>query len=192
MKLKYFYCNNKIIIRFIFFFALISFIIGIVYYYNLSPDIKNNLINRIPDIKDNIINNRSNSIIIHLGILSTLLVLSILLFGGVISLFYYAYEFMSLGYLFALLYEYRKFKGILFSIIYSIINKGVFLLILSLFLLWTIKYIKNILNSLKRPKKDLIISYLIKSLIIISLICINDLLIYLFGNYILKIFLVLV
>ena len=99
---------------------------------------------------------------------------------------------MSLGYLFALLYEYRKFKGILFSIIYSIINKGVFLLILSLFLLWTIKYIKNILNSLKRPKKDLIISYLIKSLIIISLICINDLLIYLFGNYILKIFLVLV
>lgn len=183
--------SNLNTIKFIVSLAIVSIIIGFILYNNQTPELKKVIIEKVGDLSINITSTNQNNILFHLGLLSILTILSLILIGLPIGLIYYFYEFVSIGYLLSSLFNYKKLNGLLFGSIFVIINKMLFLLLLSYFLINTINYTKKYLKSLKLSKKDLIINYLYKCFFVILIIFLNDIFIYYLGNKITSIFLFL-
>lgn len=183
--------NNLSTIKFIVSLAIVSIIIGFILYNNQTPELKKVIIEKVGDLSINITSTNQNNILFHLGLLSILTILSLILIGLPIGLIYYFYEFVSIGYLLSSLFNYKKLNGLLFGSIFVIINKMLFLLLLSYFLINTINYTKKYLKSLKLSKKDLIINYLYKCFFVILIVFLNDIIIYYLGNKITSIFLFL-
>ena len=184
--------SNIYSIKFIISFALIALIIGFVLFNNESNVIKDGVLNSIKDLDINIINSRENVFLIHLGLVSIFIVLSIIVIGMPIFLIYYFYEFVSIGYLLSVFFSYKKFNGLLFGVVFTCINKMLFLVILSYFLINMINYTRKYINSIKLNKNDLIINYLYKCFFVILLVIINDLFLYFLGNKLTSIFLFLI
>ena len=179
-------------IKFIISLAFIALIIGFILFNNETNVIKEGVINSIKELDINIINNRENVFLFHLGLVSIFIVLSIIVIGLPIFLIYYFYEFVSIGYLLSVLFSYKKLNGLLFGVVFTCINKILFLLILSYFLINMINYTKKYLKSFKINKNDLIMNYLYKCFFVILLVIINDLFLYFLGNKLTSIFLFLI
>ena len=191
MKFKWIQ-NNRNIIRFIVGLAVLGFITGIILYYNSSNEIKASVLNEVSIIINAVSDTKQNNILFHLALLSILLVLSIIVIGLPIIIFYYFYEFVSIGYLLTSLFFYKKISGLLFGSIFILINKILFLLFLSYFIINSIKYSKRVLKGLKMRKSEIIVHHLYKGLFIIILSFINDIILYFIGNKLLSVFLFLI
>ena len=88
-------------------------------------------------------------------------------------------------------YRIYKFKGIFYALIYYFFNNLVYLYLLYVLLKKTALICKKIYKYKFREesfKYDEIFSYLFKSIIIIIIIFISDILIYFYGSNILKLF----
>ena len=174
--------SNKNSIKFILSLAIIAMIIGFTLFHNQSSAVKDGVISKISELSASITDTNQNNILFHLALLSILSILSLIIIGMPLGLSYYFYEFVSIGYLLASLFSYKKFSGILFGGIFIIINKILFLSLLSYFLINTINYTKKYFRSLKTSKKDLIIGFLYKCFFVIIIIFINDIILYFIGN----------
>ena len=183
--------SNISSIRFISSFILIALIIGFILFNNENINVKESVINSIKEIDINIVNTRENVFLYHLGLVSIFIVLSIILIGLPLYLIYYFYEFVSIGYLLSVLFSYKKINGLLFGVIFTFINKILFLVILSYFLINMINYTKRYIKSFKMNKNDLIMNYLYKCFFVILLVIINDIFLYFLGNKLTSIFLFL-
>ena len=109
--------NKKVLVASI--LILLGIIIGVIYYNLLTSEIKNNIIYTLNNSNSFIY----NSIIKDLLLTSLTLVTSFFLVGLFIGIIYLIYEGMSIGLLIAIFYNTYKFKGLLFILIYIIINK---------------------------------------------------------------------
>ncbi len=190
MKWKWI-CSNKSIIKFMISLAIIAVIIGFIFFQNQSVEVQKGVVDKVSELSTLLVNNNQNNIVFHLAIISVIVLLSLIIIGLPILIIYYLYEFASIGYLLASLFAYKSIKGLLFGMCFIIVNKILFLIILSYFLLNTINYTRKYLKSLKTSKKDLIINYLYKSFFVIILILINDIILYFVGNKIASIFIFL-
>ena len=132
-----------------------------------------------------------NNILMHLMVESLLLVLSSYIVGMPLNVSYILYNGFTIGFTIECLFKSLGFSGLIYGIIYTIITKGIFIMLLIILLitynnLSTKIYLKYLKKDFYAEKKiDVIIK---KSFLIIFLIFINDLIIYIFGGKVLNIF----
>ena len=140
------------------------------------------------------LNNVSNNyyfIIEHIIILSIILVLSLLIIGLPLALLYSFYNGVSCGFIINVLFRIAGFKGILYSFIYIIFTKLIYIVLLIIFLKVIIKISISTTTYFFKKNKNAIINinnYYKKALIIFILIIINDILVYLYIHNVLSIF----
>lgn len=127
--------QNKKYLIFVGIILLIGLCIGIIYYNLLNSEIKENISLTLINYD----NFRYNGIVKDLIIMSLLLVTSIFIVGVPCSLFYLFYESLSIGFLISIFIANFKFSGLIYILIYILINKFLILLIM-------IFFIKKIIN----------------------------------------------
>jgi len=193
--MKFKWTSSRIVfIKFIVSLFIIGIIFGFIFYSNESNLIKTNIINEITNLKEYLILTRQNNFLYHIILLSVLTVLSLLVIGLPIILFYFFYEGVSFGYLLAALFHINGIDGLFFGIIFSLINK-LFIYLALIYLIYTsYHYSKSVIIS-ARNKNYQISSYISKHLFRIILIflfvILFDVFIYFLGNKIVGYFIFL-
>lgn len=181
--------NKKILYLFISIFV-IGVIIGLLFMFFLSEDNKEVVFLNVNDVIMNTGINRINNIVEHLIILSSISVLSILLIGVPIYLFFVFYNGFSVGFIMYTFWTIFGIKGLLFSFIYIIITKGIFLIILFILGISLIKMSKYILDYIinRQDINDNSYFHFKKVLLCIIVVLINDIILYFAGTYLINIF----
>jgi hypothetical protein len=184
--------SNKNNLKFSIVLAIIGIIIGVVLYTKQTNEVKLGITTKLMELAENITTTKQNSILFHLALISILLILSLTAFALPAIIFYYFYEFVSIGYLLSSLVYYKKVSGLLFGSIFVVINKVLFLMVLTYFLINSINYTKRFLTNLKGTKNDIITNQLYKGIFVLSIIFINDIFLHFVGNKLLSIFIFLI
>lgn len=179
--------NRKIYI----FLSIILFLglsLGIIFVLSLDESVKEILFLNINNFVQNIDNSNISAIVVHLVILSTLLILSILVFFLPLVIFFIIYNGFSLGFIISSLSSIFGLKGFIFSIFYIFITKLIFIIVLILYSANLFKISKSILDIViyKKNKKDFLYLYLKRSIIYISIILLSDIILYFGGAKLIK------
>jgi len=127
--------KNKKYIKFILIIIIVGIVSGFIYYYFLNDVLQLKITNTL----NNYTSFRYNFILKDLIIMSFVLVLSFFVIGIPISIFYLFYEGLSIGFLINIFVVSFSIKGLLYVLLYLLINK-----ILTLIL--KIIYIQKIIN----------------------------------------------
>lgn len=167
---------------------VIGMIVGIVFVISLDESTKEILflnINEYLQSKSNI-----NGILEHIILLSILFVLSILLVGGPLIIFFIFYNGFSLGFITSTLTYIFGIKGMFYGIIYALITKFIFIIILIIFSVNLFKITKLVIDGIvyKKNCKDSMYVFLKRSILFIILILISDIVLYFGGVKLLNIF----
>ena len=179
--------RNKYLFTFLSVLLLISFIVGIIIYNHLDNNIKLDLINNVSNIKEYLINNRINNIFKHFLIVILIVLLSFSCLGYFLGFFYLFYEGTSISFTFALLWQIKGLKGVIFVLLYDIMFKLVYLALIFILFIKLFYIFRSIMRYFLFKTNIYIKNYLISIIIIILLIVINDILIYFLSNFLLKI-----
>lgn len=180
--------SNRSIIKFLLMLLIISTLIGIYFYLSKEKIIKESINTELIKMIDNLNITKQNNIINHLLILIILSVLSLTIIGLPIIIIYFIYEGISIGFLLSSFINYSPIKGFLFGSIFIIISKTIYILILIYLLTNTLKYTKSFAKRLKTSKNDIITNQLTKAVFCITIILINDIILYFLGNKIILLF----
>lgn len=180
--------SNRSIIKFLLMLLIISTLIGIYFYLSKEKIIKESINTELIKMIDNLNITKQNNIINHLLILIILSVLSLTIIGLPIIIIYFIYEGISIGFLLSSFINYSPIKGFLFGSIFIIISKTIYILILIYLLTNTLKYTKSFIKRLKTSKNDIITNQLTKAVFCITIILINDIILYFLGNKIILLF----
>lgn len=179
--------SNKYIIKFLISLFIIGILIGLYIYIKEPTIIKTGILNELESITT-LLSKKQNNIIYHIILLSILILLSIIILGIPLILFYFFYEGVSIGFLLGSLIHYKKISGLLFGIIFIIINKLLIYIALIYILVVSITYSKKIYISFKRKDYKIYeysFTHLVKLFFIFIIIIISDIFIYFFANKIL-------
>ena len=187
--------KNKYKLIFLVVLFSISIIFGILL-FNTQADIVKSAINIEMDMfKELIINKNQNQIIYHLIILTILFALNFTIIGVVGSIFYLFYEGCSLGFSIAVFAYKFNLTGIIFSILFNIITKVVFILLLVYVCLLGIKISKKILGSVVLKKNEITHYFIKRHLILFGIILgsslLSNIILYFLGNKVLALLLFL-
>jgi len=184
--------RNSKVFKFALTFIIISLLTGIVLYLNLNKETKDLIMNSLLTLNDNLKDVRQNNVIYHLFIMSSFVLLSLTLFLYPLTLFYIFYEILSFGFVLAYYGCVFNIGGIIYELIYFLINKALFLLVLIYISIISYKLIKKIIKSLINKEKisvrELYSNFFKKILICSAFILITDIFVYFFGNKILSLF----
>ena len=175
--MKYIRSNYRRI-KWLIIFGLLGLIIGAFLFYVTDNSIKENIYNIL-------INNSMSYdyILFHLGLFSFLGILGFIYIGVPFSLFYYFYECLSIGYLVLAISIYYSFKGIIYSILYIIFFKGIFMASLAYFIINMVSYTKKKIMFFKMPlNNEYLSNYLYRCIFTLGLLLVNDLVILFIGN----------
>ena len=169
--------RNKNIIIFLSIILVIGLGCGIILGIYQSSSFKDLFTDNKLVIKDMLLNNDVNNILPHLLTLLFLLISNSLVITYLFSIIYLFYNGLAIGFNIYLLMIIYGFKGILFSILYNIVFKLIFISLLLFFLIKGLLISKQIylyfISNKLSLKKYLKKNYLV-SLSIILLICIID------------------
>ena len=169
--------RNKNIIIFLSIILVIGLGCGIILGIYQSSSFKYLFTDNKLVIKDMLLNNDVNNILPHLLTLLFLLISNSLVITYLFSIIYLFYNGLAIGFNIYLLTIIYGFKGILFSILYNIVFKLIFISLLLFFLITGLLISKQIylyfISNKLSLKKYLKKNYLV-SLSIILLICIID------------------
>jgi len=184
--------RNSKVFKFALTFIIISLLTGIVLYLNLNKETKDLIMNSLLTLNDNLKDVRQNNVIYHLFIMSSFVLLSLTLFLYPLTLFYIFYEILSFGFVLAYYGCVFNIGGIIYELIYFLINKALFLLVLIYISIISYKLIKKIIKSLINKEnisvRELYSNFFKKILICSAFILITDIFVYFFGNKILSLF----
>ena len=174
--------KNKYALVFSVSILVISIVVGIIYGLNN----KYNMTDYVNSLDKNLL------LINHLIVIAIFLFSTISLLGVIVNSFYIGFEGVSIGYIVVSFFNTYGIKGIIYSIINVLINKGLFLLIIFYLFIVDLKYTKKCLSNLVGINTDYLVSLikplLKKYLTIIVFIIVVDVLNYFFAYKILKYF----
>ena len=182
---------NKRIYLFLGIIFLIGTVVGITFIYFIPEDSKEIIFLNINDLIQNINSINLNNIVNHFIIIASLIILSFFVIGVPLELFFIFYNGFSIGFIISCLVSIFGIRGLLYSLIYIIVTKGVYLFILSIILVSLIKISKLIIDKYILKKGNNINSinmYLKKCLVCLGIILINDLILYFWGASLINIF----
>ncbi len=176
--------KNKKYFLFIMTILLIGLVGGIIFFLvqksDLREDIKNLLLNMN--------NYHYNAILKDLIITSILLVLSFFVIGIPLGLFYLFYEGLSIGFMLITFLVTYSFKGLIYMIIYLLVNKLIPLILMAFFMQKIINIGRLMIGFLIYKKDHLIRDKIIinfkNALYILVFILIFDIIIYFLSPFI--------
>lgn len=184
--------RNSKVVKFVVTLIIIGLLSGIILYLNLNTETKESIINTITELNNNLSLSKQNNIIYHLLIISIFILLSLTIILYPLTYFYLFYEVLSFGFVLALYTRLNGIGGLLYSVIYFILNKALFLLILIYLNIVSFKLIKRILNSILKKDnisvRELYQNFFLKIIISGGAMLIFDVIIYFLGNKILSLF----
>ena len=161
------------------------------FYYQESSLIKTDIISELESIEEHLLL-KQNNFLYHISLLSILSILSLIVFGIPLILFYFFYEGVSFGFLLAALFHINGLEGLLFGIIFGLVNKLFIYLALLYLIITSFNYSKKVIIKLKNKDyrmSEYISNQLFKIVFIFLFVLIIDIFIYFFGNKILSLFL---
>ena len=179
------FLKNKKYQKFFIITLILSFIISFLLFKKLDNSL---LLKDLTNISNLLKTNHLNYFILHLIILTILILTSLLglyflifplyLFFEEICIFYHFFSFISI----------YHFKGLIFSLIFNLLTKTVYLYIIFLISLKISSLTKTFFHnlSLSKPVKYPYYLTLKKLFFLVILIFLYDLFLYLFGNLILS------
>ena len=170
---------------------LIGILVGITFVCFISEESREIIFLNINDFIQSLNNTNLNNIINHLAIISILIILSFFVIGIPLEMFFVFYNGFSIGFIISSLTSIFGIKGFLYSLIYIIITKGIYLFILSIILISLIKISKLIIDKYILKKGNNINSinmYLKKSLVCLGIIFLNDIILYFWGSSLINVF----
>lgn len=169
---------------------VIGIITGVVFVIMLDEATKEILFLNINEFLQNFSNMSINSGIIHLIMLSSLLILSVFLIGGPLVLFFMFYNGFSIGFIISSLTCIFGIKGILYGVIYVIISKLVYVLLLILFSVNLFKIVRCIIDLIvyKKSNKESIVIFIKRSVVFIGMILLNDIILLFCGGKLVNLF----
>ncbi|MCX4248305.1 MAG: hypothetical protein OSJ65_00915 [Bacilli bacterium] len=173
--------KNKNVALFIGLIVLIAVITGFIYGINRNIDATNFLESL----------NTHNNLFLHHSLLIVIILISTLALINMVSeTVIFSIEGLTSGFLIGVLFKSYKLNGLFMGILVTIVNKLIFLILISYLFMISINYIKKIIKNLLGIKNDYIrvlIKPLLKRFALILVISlINDTIIYFFGNMLLK------
>lgn len=190
--MKHCIIRNSKILKFLITLIIIGLLSGIIFYLNLSTETKDIIINSLVNLNENLTTTNQNNIIFHLFIISAFVLISLTLILYPVTLFYILYEIFSFGFILAYYFNNFGVGGLLYSLIYFILNKAFFLIILIYISVVSFQLIKKIINSLRKKDnigvRELYQNYFLKIIISASFMLFLDIIIYFLGNKILSLF----
>ncbi len=169
---------------------VIGIITGVVFVIMLDEATKEILFLNINEFLQNFSNMSINSGIIHLIMLSSLLILSVFLIGGPLVLFFMFYNGFSIGFIISSLTCIFGIKGILYGVIYVIISKLVYVVLLILFSVNLFKIVRCIIDLIvyKKSNKESIIIFIKRSVVFIGMILLDDIILLFCGGKLVNLF----
>lgn len=181
---------NKKLYMFIGIILMIGIVIGIIFVVMLDEATKEIIFLNINELIQSIGNSHINNILSHILILSSLIILSILIIGLPINIFFMFYNGFSIGFIITSLTYIFGIKGTLFSLIYVIISKGIYLITLIILSITLIKLTINILEVIfKKSKiKNNIIILSKRIILCMIIIIISDIILYYTGGFLINLF----
>lgn len=181
---------NKKLYLFISIVLIIGIIIGIVFVTMLDESSKEILFLNINEFLQNIDKSNMEVLVMHLVILSTLLVTSIILLGGPLIIFFLLYNGFTIGFIISSITCIFGIKGLLFGLIYVIISKLIFLILLIIISVNLFKIVKCIIDYIvyKKNNKELFTTYIKRCIIFISIVILNDIILYFWGLKLVNVF----
>ncbi len=128
----------------------------------------------------------------HIFALSVLFVLSFFIIGLPIYIFFMFYNGFSVGFTVASIGSIFQIKGIIYGIIYVLISRGIFLVLLLIFIFFLVRIGEKVFlimtHKSNKNEGQLILGLVKKSLIVLLLILINDTFLYFWGAKLVNIF----
>ena len=182
---------NKKVFLFISVLLVIGIISGILFLIFLNEASQEIIFLNINDYLQNLNNFTFNNLFMDITILSSLIILSIFIIGIPITIFFLFFNGFSLGFVIASLSTIFGFKGFIYSLIYLIINKFVYLFFMYFLCLALFKIVLITLKCFIHKEKinrDEIIHLLKKIGLCLIIILIYDLILYFFGSKLLGLF----
>lgn len=196
MKLRTSLKNNKYILMFLCTLFVIGIIFGIIYFIKQPSIVKSAIGTEMDMFKELIKTTKQNQVLYHLLILVIIFFLNFTVIGFLANIFYLFYEGCSLGFSIALFTYKYKISGIIFGLIFNIITKSFFLILIGYIGFLGIKIVKKTIGSVVLKQNNLNYIFLKKHIliffIIIGVSLFSDLILYLWGNSFLKLFLFLI
>ncbi len=178
--------KNRNYLVFVIAIIAIGILAGIIYFHFLDEDTLNNLLTTLNNY--NVI--KYNGILKYLTIMSLLLISSFFVIGIPFSLFYLFYESLSFGFLINAFYMAFKIKGLLYILIYLMVNKLLVFILLIIFVKKCIRIGRLMIGMFIYRKDNLIkekIMHNFKSnLYIILYVFIINIILYFLSPYIFK------
>ena len=187
--------SNKYKLIFIGVLFLIGIFFGIIIFFKQPNIIKENISLQLELFTQVITSNRVNQLLYHLIILIILFILNFTVIGFLGTIFYLFYEGCSFGFSVAIFTYKYKLSGLLFSILFNIVTKFCFLLLLMYVSYKGITVIKRVIGSIVLKQNDITYLFIKRNLtvlsIIISISLISDILLYAVGSKVVQLFLFL-
>ena len=178
--------KNKKYLIFMLSIVLIGLIVGIIYYISQSIDVKN----RIISIISNYDSFKYNAIFKDLIIMSILLVSSFLVIGIPLALFYLFYEGVSIGFLISIFLASFKIKGLIYLLLFLLVNKCLSFLLIFLFIQKIINIGRYVIGLIiyknETVIKEKVIQNFISSLSYIIIIFILNIFLYFLSSFLFK------
>ncbi len=169
---------------------VIGIITGVVFVIMLDEATKEILFLNINDFLQSFGKSNISTLLIHLVILSTLLILSIFLIGGSLVIFFMFYNGFTIGFIISSITCIFGIKGMLFGTIYAIITKLLFLILLVIFSVNLFKIVKCVIDYIvyKKNNKETLSIFMKRSIVFIGLVMFNDIILYFAGVKLINIF----
>ena len=184
--------RNSKVFKFIITLIILGLISGIILYLNLSKETKEIIVNTLVNLNKNLTTTKQNNIIYHLFIISIFILISLTLILYPLTFFYLFYEILSFGFILSYYFSNFGIGGTIYSLIYFLLNKAFFLLILIYVSIVSYNLITKIIKALMKKDnisvRELYQNFFLKILISSLFILIIDIIIYFFGNKILSLF----
>ena len=186
------FLKNNFLVKFVVTLFFIGLIIGIGYHLTFRP----NLGDTLEIFKEMILGTHQNTFLTSIVVISAIFILSLSVIGMPVILFYVFYEGVSIGYtLIAFILTYH-FKGAVFYLLFFIISKLIFLVLVGYFSIMSLRYIATFLDHFfSKNKSELyktIVYHFYRFAIVLGIAIINCGLIYLFANKLIRLFINLI
>ncbi len=187
--------KNRHLLLFLLVIFTLGLIFGIVIFLKQN-NITKSAISLELELFNNIIKTTNqNQILFHIFLCLIIFLLNYTGIGIIASLGLVFYEGISFGFSIAILTFKFKISGLIFALIFNILTKGIYILLIIYIAYAGINFLKKVIKCIQSKRYEISYSFIKNQgkilLIVLGIILVNEILIYFFGNKILSWFLFL-
>lgn len=182
------YLKKNAILKFISVLFFIGFVSGLLLELAIHPDFSSYM----GQFYTAVSSTRMNTFLLHGGLISAIFVLSVVIIGAPLIIFYIFYEGLATGYTLGAFITCYGLKGMAFYLFFFLIVKFVFLIVAFYFITISLRFTKKVMQALIQKNREnlsqILMKHFIRYAIVTIGVALNSLFIYFFGNKIISLF----